>query len=209
MSYESSSSPLSLLYSLGVNHPGALTLHNFPKFMQNISVSNNTENKPTVSFDLAALDVLRDRERLVPRYNEFRRQLRLKPIQTFSDLTNNKEDVALLEKIYGGDVEKLDLLVGSLAENDRYERFAFGNTPFYIFALMASRRLMADPFYSDYFTPEFYTQVGYDWVQSETMINVIVRHYPELEEAFQGVANAFYPWSQSHTEELPTSPSEK
>ena len=194
LSYQSSSSTLSLMYSLGVENPGALTLHNFPVFMQKITVPNNTEGMPEVVFDLAALDVLRDRERLVPRYNEFRRRLHLKPLETFADLTDDEETVALLEEIYGGDVEKLDLLVGSLAENDRYEGFAFGNTPFYIFALMASRRLMTDPFFSDYFKPRYYTRWGYDWVLNQTMIDVIVRHYPELKDSFRGVVNAFHPW---------------
>ena len=100
-----------------------------------------------MTFDLAALDVFRDRERQVPRYNAFRSQLHLEPIKSFSELTSNADDVALLEEIYEGDVSKLDLVVGSLAEKDRYENFAFGNTAFYIFALMASRRLMADPFF--------------------------------------------------------------
>jgi hypothetical protein len=84
--------------------------------------------------------------------------------------------------------------VGTLAEKDRYAGFAFGNTPFYIFALMASRRLMADPFYSDYYVPDVYTQFGIDWVQGQTMINVITRHFPELKPRFKNVKNAFRPW---------------
>ena len=187
-------SSMEMMYSMGRNHPGALTLHNYPKFMQNIKVQRNTLGIPEVHFDLAAVDIIRDRERLIPRYNEFRRQLRLKPIQTFDDLTSNKEDVAVLKEIYNNDVEKMDLLVGTLAEEDRYENFAFGNTAFYIFAVMASRRLLGDPFYSDYFNPEVYTQLGYDWVQNTTMKDVILRHYPELQDAFEHVVNAFQPW---------------
>lgn len=185
-----------LLYSLGTDNPGAMTLHNFPTFMQNMKASRNTEGVPEVHMDLATLDVLRDRERMVPRYNEFRRQLHLKPIQTFSDLTSDKADVALLEKIYGGDVEKLDLLVGTLAENDRFKGFAFGNTPFYIFLVMASRRLMADPFFSDYFVPAVYTQEGLNWIKNNFMTDVIMRHYPELAPQFKGVTNAFQPWAR-------------
>ena len=195
-------SSMEIMYSMGRNHPGALTLHNYPRFMQNISVKRNTLGVPEVRFDLAAVDIIRDRERLVPNYNEFRRQLRLKPIKTFDDLTSNKEDVALLKEIYNNDVEKLDLVVGSLAEEDRYENFAFGNTAFYIFAAMASRRLLGDPFYSDYFNPEVYTQLGYDWVQNMTMKDVILRHYPELKEAFEHVVNAFQPWQDGILEKL-------
>jgi hypothetical protein len=39
--------------------------------------------------DLAAIDVLRVRERGVPRYNEFRRLLRLMPAASFEELTDN------------------------------------------------------------------------------------------------------------------------
>jgi hypothetical protein len=189
---------LNWMYGFGTQHPGGLLLHNHPSFMQRLTAERNTgassapEN--SVRMDLAALDVLRDRERLVPRYNEFRRALRLKPIAKFEDLTDDADDVAALKDVYGGDVEKLDLLVGTLAEKDRYAGFAFGNTPFYIFALMASRRLMADPFFSEYFTPDVYTPFGYDWVQKQTMVDVITRHFPELKPRFKGVTNAFKPW---------------
>ena len=192
--YQSNQSTLSLMYSMGLGHPGALTLHNYPSFMHNMIAKRNTEGQEETTLNLAAIDLIRDRERGVVRYNDFRRALNLTPIETFADLTDNAEDIVLLEKLYGEDVEKLDLLVGTLAENDRYDGFAFGNTPFYIFALMASRRLMADPFYSDYFNPDVYTKVGYDWVQSQSMIDVILRHYPELQDSFKGVTNAFQPW---------------
>ena len=45
-------------------------------------------------FDMGAVDILRARERGVPRYNEFRRQLGLNPIRTFDDLTDDKDAVA-------------------------------------------------------------------------------------------------------------------
>ena len=63
----------SLFYSFGCQHPGQLVLNNYPKFMQEMSIPGNP------LFDLGAVDILRARERGVPRYNEFRRQLRLNP----------------------------------------------------------------------------------------------------------------------------------
>src|SRR5690606_10070360 len=55
-----------LFYSFGVAHPGQLTLNNFPNFMQKLEM-------PIVgNMDLGAVDIIRDRERGVPRYNEFR-----------------------------------------------------------------------------------------------------------------------------------------
>ncbi len=70
-----------LFYSFGNQHPGQLVLHNFPNFMVELSIPGNPV------FDLAAVDVLRARERGVPRYNEFRRQLGLNPLRTLEDLT--------------------------------------------------------------------------------------------------------------------------
>ena len=68
------------LYSFGTAHPGAITLNNFPMFLQEFI---RPDGKYT---DLAATDILRTRELGVPRYNEFRRQLHLRPARDFSDL---------------------------------------------------------------------------------------------------------------------------
>src|SRR4051794_18489332 len=54
------------LYSFGTSHPGAITLHNFPRFLQDFHQASGDH------VDLAAIDVMRVRERGVPRYNEFR-----------------------------------------------------------------------------------------------------------------------------------------
>ncbi|MGH2395226.1 MAG: peroxidase family protein, partial [Candidatus Limnocylindria bacterium] len=50
------------IYSLGIAHPGAITLHNFPRFLQHFDRPDGT------LMDLAATDILRNRERGVPRY---------------------------------------------------------------------------------------------------------------------------------------------
>ena len=61
----------------------------------------------------------------VPRYNEFRRLINLKPITKFEDLTEDKELVAKLKKIYNNDIEMIDLMVGSFAESVRPDGFGF------------------------------------------------------------------------------------
>ena len=61
-----------LLYSFGTQHPGVVTLHNFPKFLQEFVRPDGAVT------DLAATDILRHRELGVPRYCEFRRQLGLR-----------------------------------------------------------------------------------------------------------------------------------
>ncbi len=84
-----------LFYSFGNQLPGQLVLNNFPKFMQELSIPGNP------LFDMGAVDILRARERGVPRYNEFRRQLGMNPIRSFDDLTNDKEQVQKLKEVYG------------------------------------------------------------------------------------------------------------
>lgn len=178
-----------LFYSFGNQHPGQLVLNNFPRFMQELSIPGNP------LFDMGAVDILRARERGVPRYNEFRRQLGLAPISTFEDLTDNAEHVQALKETYGGDVEKLDLMVGTLAEGYRPTGFGFGETMFQIFILNATRRLQADRFYTDCYNEEVYTPEGLQWIDETDFRTVILRHYPEL--GATGLANiqcAFEPW---------------
>jgi hypothetical protein len=59
---------------------------------------------------------------------------------------------------------------------------------------MASRRLKSDRFFTTDFRPEVYTQEGIDWVTKTKMKDVILRHYPELGPALDGLPNAFLPW---------------
>ncbi|WES65425.1 peroxidase family protein [Microbacter sp. GSS18] len=175
-----------LWYSFGTQHPGAVQLHNFPRWMQDITLPDGTR------LDLAALDILRDRERGVPRYNEFRRQLHLRPAASFDELTDDPVWALQLKEMYG-DVELVDLQVGMHAETPP-PGFGFSDTAFRVFILMASRRLKSDRFLTECFTPEYYTQTGLDWIADNTMISVILRHFPELAPALEGATNAFAPW---------------
>ncbi|QCF27138.1 peroxidase family protein [Hydrocarboniclastica marina] len=187
-----------LWYSFGITHPGSLTLENYPDFMRELSM-------PIVGdIDMAAIDVLRDRERGVPRYNEFRREIGLKPITKFEDLTADPELLANLKRLYNNDIEMIDTLVGQLAEETRPDGFGFGETAFQIFILNASRRLMTDRFFTTDYVPEVYTQEGIDWVEANTMVDVIRRHYPSLSSSLAGMDNAFQPWGLNMPEAYET-----
>jgi hypothetical protein len=181
-----------LFYSFGNQHPGQLVLNNYPRFMTELSIPGNPV------FDMGAVDVLRARERGVPRYNEFRRQLGLNPIRTWEDLTTDPEQLERLKEVYGDEadsVEQLDLMVGTLAEQFRPTGFGFGETLFQIFILNASRRLQADRFYTDSYNEETYTREGLDWIDAADLKTVVLRHYPELARSgLTNVKNAFEPW---------------
>jgi hypothetical protein len=177
------------LYSFGVAHPGAITLHNYPRSLQHF-------NRPDGELlDLATIDIVRTRERGVPRYNEFRRLFHLEAPETFEELTGGDTGLAAeLEKVYE-DVERVDLMIGLFAE-PKPEGFGFSDTAFRVFILMASRRLEADRFFTDDYRPEIYTKAGIDWVESNSMRTVLLRHCPGLAPSLEGVANPFAPWNR-------------
>lgn len=177
-----------LHYSFGRMCPGAITLHNYPKALQQFKRINGDV------MDLGAIDVLRDRERGVPRYNEFRKSLRKEPVKSFEAMTDNPEWAKELKALYE-DVDKVDLMVGMFAEPVP-KGFGFSDTAFRIFILMASRRLKSDRFLTDDFSPKVYTEPGFRWVENTSMTDVLLRHHPELKPALEGVANPFAPWKQ-------------
>jgi hypothetical protein len=175
-----------LFYSFATQHPGAVTLHNHPRFMQRLRREDGME------IDLAAVDVLRSRERGVPRYNQFRRLLALPAARSFDDLTKDPATAAELAAVYDS-IEDVDLTVGLDAEPPP-AGFGFSDTAFRIFILMASRRLKSDRFFTTDFTPAVYTPEGMHWIDDNDMSTVLARHYPDLAPAMRGVRNAFAPW---------------
>jgi Animal haem peroxidase len=175
------------LYSFGIAHPGAISLHNYPRFLQRLERPDGTR------LDLAATDILRIRERGVPRYNHFRRLFRLKPAESFADLTDDPDEAERIRRAYDGEIELVDLMVGLYAE-PKPKGFGFSDTAFRVFILMAARRLKSDRFFTRHYTAETYTQPGLDWINDSTMARVLLRHYPSLAPALPEEANAFTPW---------------
>ncbi len=180
-----------MLHSFGTQNPGGLVLNNYPALLQALDV-------PFLGkLDIGAVDVLRDRERGVPRYNEFRRQLNLLPLDSIDELTDDPALRTKLKNVYGHDagaIERVDTLVGTLAEGTRPTCYGFGETLFQVFTLMASRRIHADRFYTDAYNADTYTQAGLDWIEAASMKTVLLRHHPQLAPALSNVTNAFYPW---------------
>jgi hypothetical protein len=177
-----------LFYSFGIAHPGAIQLHNYPRGLQHF-------NRPDgILQDLAATDILRSRELGVPRYNKFRELLHLKPAASFEELTDNPVWAAEMKRIYGGDIDQVDVMIGLFAEI-KPPGFGFSDTAFRIFILMASRRLNSDRFFTTDYTAEVYSQAGLDWIDRNGMSSVLLRHFPTLKPALEGVENPFAPWT--------------
>ena len=176
-----------LFYSFGTSHPGAIVLHNYPNDLRDFHEPDGTH------LDLAAADILRVRERGVPRYNEFRRKFHMNPAETFEDFSDDPQVVADLRRIYRSP-EDVDLMVGLYTEK-LPPGFAISDTAFRVFILMASRRLKSDRFYTYDYRPEVYTKEGLQWIEDNTLKSVLLRHYPGLVNALRDVDNAFLPWN--------------
>jgi hypothetical protein len=177
-----------LVYSFGVANPGALVLHNYPRFLQRLEKDDGTR------LDMAAVDILRDRERGVPRYNEFRELMHMPRVESFEQLTENPKWADELRRLYNNDINSVDLMIGMLAESPRPAGFGFSETAFRVFLLMANRRLKSDRFFTVDYTPRIYTQTGIDWINNNDFASVLVRHVPEIEPALARMENTFFPW---------------
>lgn len=180
-----------LFYSFGVSHPGAIRLHNYPKFLQKL---DRGDRGPTL--DLAAVDILRDRERGVPRYNQFRRLLFKKPVKKWNKLTDNPQWEEEMRALYDNDLDQVDLMTGLYAE-PLPPGFGFSETAFRVFSVMAPRRLQSDRFITDFYKPDVYTPEGIRWIEDNGFREVLLRHMPGLSSALQGVANPFAPWRKA------------
>jgi hypothetical protein len=96
---------------MGRQRLGQLTLQNHPIFLQNLNLPRLKST--TGKIDVPALDIIRDRERGVPRYNEFRRQYGLKQLTSFDDFIDprlpndsakrarQQQIVGVLREVYG------------------------------------------------------------------------------------------------------------
>ncbi|GGZ02318.1 peroxidase family protein [Streptomyces poonensis] len=173
------------LYSFGIAHPGAITLHNYPRSLEYFERDGEI-------IDLSVVDLVRTRRRGVPRYDDFRAGLGLRRITSFEELSPYPETVARLKEVYRS-VDEVDTMVGLYAENPP-TGFGFSDTAFRVFILMASRRLQSDRFLTVDYRPEVYTPLGLDWVERGGINSVILRHCPELAALLPRNGNAFAPW---------------
>lgn len=250
--------------SMGRQRLGLLTLGNTPAFLQNLAIPRL--QSATGKIDVAALDLIRDRERGVPRFNEFRRQYGLRQLTRFDDFIDprlpadsperarQQRVINDLRSIYGqhrcdakkvitaaqknldgspindclgqpdgslvDNIEDIDTVVGWLSEFARPHGYAISETQFQVFILNASRRLFSDRFFTSSFRPEFYGQLGIEWLMNNgpsgkqfeakesnghrlevsPFKRVLLRTVPELAPELAHVTNAFDPWARDRGE---------
>lgn len=91
-----------ILNSFGSQSQGRLTLKNHPTFLTNFKIPNNNPEQSNKGYytDIGTIDVLRDRERGLPRYNQYRRNLGMEPLKSIEEITTNQEHVKLLKEVF-------------------------------------------------------------------------------------------------------------
>jgi hypothetical protein len=94
--------------SMGRQRLGALALQNHPRFLQNLPMDRLASS--TKKLDVPALDLIRDRERGVPRFNEFRRDYGLRQLTSFDDFVDRRLPANADER------KEQEKLVGTLRE---------------------------------------------------------------------------------------------
>ena len=173
---------------------GALTLHNFPRALTQFN--NMQDNTLT---DLAERDIFRERTDGTGTYNEFRLSVGEPPVTSFLELTGG--DVELAKEIeikYEGEIDKVDLGIGILAE-PKPAGFALGFCQFYQFVLNAPRRVKSNRHLSEGYSYDGYAE-GLDWVEhGGGMGGVMRRHLPGLRSQLEGVTRYFTPWPNIET----------
>jgi hypothetical protein len=93
--------------SFGRQRQGLVELENQPRFLQNLKMDRLPG--ATQQIDITALDIIRDRERGIPKFNEFRRQYGLHQLTSFDDFIDKDSAqaaeqariAATLREVYG------------------------------------------------------------------------------------------------------------
>ena len=122
----------------------------------------------------------------MPRYNDFREKLRKPRIKKFEDLTDEPKWVEEIREVYDGDIDARRppgrAARRAAAAGLRLQRHGVPDLH-----PDGSRRLKSDRFFTNDYTPEVYTQEGLDWVENSTMVDVLLRHHPELGAGARGL----------------------
>jgi len=135
--------------------------------------------------DLAAINIQRGRERGLPDYNTIRSNLGLPLVNSFYNITKNKEEAAALEAIYGT-VDNIDPWVGFLAEYHMPEAL-FGETIMLIMKRQFQLLRDSDRFYFE--NDPIFSEQEIEYIKTTSFREVIMRNsgiklmQPEIFEA--------------------------
>jgi hypothetical protein len=165
-----------ILVGLAADHGGTIRFHNLSPGLQNIvspvlsAPYNTLTSQPKCvivpGLDLGTIDIVRDRERGIPKYNDFRALVGqgALPVATgFDSISDNPQDASNLASLYNWDFNSVDAIVGIHGENlYASQGFGFPITMAAGFVPFVVARAKLDRFYTQDFTPAKYTAWGYN-----------------------------------------------
>jgi hypothetical protein len=203
-----------LFNSFGFEKGGALVNNNLPAWMTDMSIDGQAV------IDIGTIDILRDRERGMPGYNELRALQGLPRLASYDDLTADPATRANVERLYGpapAGLDLMDLQVGMLCDQKRPDGFGFDDLRFAFFIKAASSRLEQDPMFCENMNAGVYTEWGLEHIETMDLREVLLLECPELRASplartdARGrytLGNPFEPWgttAATHPDEHPLS----
>eukprot|EP01084_Bolivina_argentea_P275948 470699_1 len=181
-----------IIYSFGtLNHPRRYELNSYPT-----SFTHFTTDDGLIT-DLSVVDLIRFRERGLPKYTATRRLLSLEEITSYEQLTNDEDLIDTLEQFYDN-IDDMDLLIGMMLENTgglitSTNKDYISQTQLHALFQSALFKLNDDRFFNKDLTVDTYTEYGLQYLATTYLRDVIIRHYPVLEDKIHP-KYTFAPW---------------
>ncbi len=126
-----------------------------------------------VALDLASINIFRGRERGLLDYNSLRSEFGLTQLRSFSDFSDNEEDVRIMTELYG-DVNNIDAWVGMLAEPHIDDEAVFGELVMEIVEKQFRHLRDGDRFYFE--NDNAFTQSEKDAIKRTSLHDIIMRN---------------------------------
>ncbi|KAF9311149.1 hypothetical protein BG003_007719 [Podila horticola] len=124
--------------------------------------------------DLALLDVLRGRDRLLPKYNEARAIFNLPRAKSFAEVSSNKKVQAALQRLYAT-VDDVEMTIGALCEDHDLPNSSLG--PLFRAGIMAQFIAIRDSDRFWYEAPGVLDNGVLELVQGTTLRDLFLRHF--------------------------------
>merc|ERR1711879_204672 len=133
--------------------------------------------------DIAAVEILRDRELGGPRFADFMEMVGMPRPKTMCDISPNPEVVATLDKVYNGVVDDVDTIVGLFAatEHQNLPGHIIVDSAYLIFNVQTPQRTWQDKFFVAKRTARYYTQWSIEYLKKTEFVDILNRHGIETE----------------------------
>ena len=139
-------------------------------------------NTPSFLLEADEATLRKSRDWKLQPYNSYRSAFGLPKVATFQDLTGEASVSAELEKLYG-DINKVELLVGLLAE-DRASHVVLGPLMMIMVAVDAFSQALTNPLLSrNVYGPEAFSEVGIRCIEKTRTLDDLVRRNVEMGDA--------------------------